>query len=95
MSCFGISMDASAEEYHSPPFLLSKQWLIGVLAPEGQRNDQTQQTYRRHNSKNARTPNFSFKIGRRKRPTFAELRNAGGESTAVPRNCVGNNIGRV
>src|SRR4029434_7142139 len=55
MSFFGISIGISAEKISlSAHLYYSKQRLGRVLAPEGERNDQAEHTYRRHNSKNAR-----------------------------------------
>src|SRR5881394_4486779 len=94
MSCFGISMALRCKVSLSAYLYYSKHRLIDVFTPGGEGNDQGQQTYSRHNSKDARNPEFLFEIGRTETPKVApSLATPAANPPVVPRNCVGDNIG--
>src|SRR6476646_5146043 len=96
MSCFGISMGASAEKYHFPEssLLLRR---VGYSVSSRPRIKVTTRPSRLTADTIPRTlgtPNFSFKIGRRNTPNVApSFATPAANPPAVPRNCVGNNIG--
>ena len=60
----------------------SEESLLCVLASEDQRNDETQQTYYRYNSKNTRNPEFFFQNWQKENSQrCAEFCDAGSKAT--------------
>src|SRR5437764_9078514 len=84
ISRFGISIMVFAKKVsRSDAISTVPNKLLLILAPEDQRNDQAEETDRRHNSENAWNTEFPFDDWEKKDAEgCAQLRNAGGESSS-------------